>query len=238
MCENIAYDVKGYFSGKKEVEPEQTYRNGYSVCSGYSRLFKLMGTYIDLDIICVSGYAKGVSYKEGQKISGTNHEWNIIKLNNVYYQIDSTWGAGYLNGRKFEKKLKEYFFCPESEHLFSSHFPEEQKWQLIYPFLTVGEFSKRIYLKDIFYDLFKLEENLKYHTIKVKSKHTIRFNKIKENADIGVIITVLDGNGKETKNAQCIPLYDKNYIDFFYIFKRKGKYQTQIFADYNSASSK
>ena len=45
MCENIKYDVQGYLSGNRQVEPEQTYRNGYSVCSGYSRLFKHIGIY-------------------------------------------------------------------------------------------------------------------------------------------------------------------------------------------------
>ena len=113
MSQNIKYDVQGYYSGDTHVEPEETYNNGYSVCSGYSRLYKYIGTYIGLDVICVSGYAKGVSYDTSKEISGTNHEWNIIKFNKVYYQIDSTWGAGSLNGREFIKKLKEFYFCPD-----------------------------------------------------------------------------------------------------------------------------
>ena len=47
-------------------------------------------------------------------------------------------------------------------------------------------------------------------------------------------VNVLDSNEKETKNAQCLTLFNNNYIDIFYIFKRKGKYKTQIFADYKS----
>ena len=48
------------------------------------------------------GHAKGASNKD---ISETNHEWNILRFNKVYYQMDSTWGAGFLNGDKFEKQL-------------------------------------------------------------------------------------------------------------------------------------
>ena len=73
MCQNIKYDVQGYLSGNRQVEPEQTYRNGYSVCSGYSRLNKHIGIFIGLNIICVSGYVKGIGFKVGEKISGTNH---------------------------------------------------------------------------------------------------------------------------------------------------------------------
>ena len=125
MGENIAYDVNGYLSGNADVEPESVYRNGYGVCSGYARLFKYIGTYIGLYVICVSGYAKGAGYSTEQKISGTNHEWNIIKLDHIFYQIDSTWGAGNLNGRIFQKEFTEFYFCPEPEELFESHFPED-----------------------------------------------------------------------------------------------------------------
>ena len=131
MYENIAYDVKGYLSGHKDVSPEGVYRNGYGVCAGYSRLFKYIGTYIGLYVFCVSGYAKGVGYSPEEKISGTNHEWNIIKLDRVYYQIDSTWGAGSVNGNIFIKEFEEFYFCPEPEQFFSSHFPEDSKCQLI-----------------------------------------------------------------------------------------------------------
>ena len=81
-------------------------------------LFKYIGTYIGLDIICISGFAKGVGFNIGDKISGENHEWNIINLNGVYYQIDSTWGAGSLKDREFLKEFNEFYFCPEPEKYF------------------------------------------------------------------------------------------------------------------------
>ena len=115
MSQNIAYDAEAYFSGNSYVEPKETYNRGCSVCSGYSRLFKYIGDYIGLALICVSGYAKGYGYDPSEVISGTNHEWNIIKFNNVYYQIDSTWGAGSLIGNEFKQELCEFYFCPEPD---------------------------------------------------------------------------------------------------------------------------
>ena len=89
MCENIAYDANGFFSGVTDTSPYSVYRNGYGVCSGYSDLFKYIGTYIRLYVFCVSGYAKGVGYSINDKILGANHEWNIIKLDHIYYILSN-----------------------------------------------------------------------------------------------------------------------------------------------------
>jgi len=228
MTQNIKYDVEGLFSGKYYVEPEQSYSRGMTVCSGYSRLYKNIGDYIGIDVICVMGYAKGLGYKEGQKITGSNHEWNILKFDNVYYQMDSTWGSGSVSGRTFQKKLEEYYFCPEPDRLFCSHYPDEKKWQLIYPYLSVEEFSKRVKFSPEFYKLFTTD--CKYTTIKVKSKHTIRFNINNPKEKINSSCDIEDGNGKSTKNALCTTITKEDHIEFFFMFKKKGTYKTELFA--------
>lgn len=189
-----------------------------------------------MHVICVSGYAKGYGYDPSQKISGTNHEWNIIKFKNVFYQIDSTWGAGTLNGREFNKELNEFYFCPEPEKLITSHLPEQSKWQLIYPPLSNDEFSKRVKFSDKFHNFFTTD--VIYHTLKVKSKHTIRFNKIDEKLNIDGILRVYDKNGNQTDNALGVILYEKKYFDFLCIFKKKGTYKVSIYADYKEKERK
>jgi hypothetical protein len=142
--------------------------------------------------------------------------------------MDSTWGSGSVSGRTFVKKLKEYYFCPEPERLFCSHYPEEKKWQLIYPYLSVEEFSKRVKFSPEFYQLFTTD--CKYTTIKVKSKHTIRFNKINPKEKISSGCDINDEKGNDTKNALCTTIDKEDHIEFFYMFKKKGTYKTQIFA--------
>ena len=235
ISENIAYDVEGYYSGNSDVEPESVYRNGYSVCSGYSQLFKLIGTNIGLDVICVLGYAKGYGYSINQQISGTNHEWNIIKIDGVYYQIDSTWGAGYLDGRYFKKEFKEFYFCPEPEQLFSSHFPEDPKWQLMTPTLSVEEFAKRVIFSPEFYQYFKKTDSI-YHTIQVKKKYIIRLYKKIEK--VGFLFHLYDKNEKETEDIKYLVKEKKDYIDLIYIFKHKGKYSTKIYANDDKSNVK
>ena len=234
MCENIEYDVEGYFSGNMDVNPESVYRNGYGVCSGYSRLFRHIGTYIGINVICISGFAKGVGFEIGTKISGTNHEWNIIKLYHLYYQIDSTWGAGNLNGRVFQKRYSEFYFCPNPEDFFASHFPEDPKWQLITPSLSVEEFAKRIKFYSHFYDLFTKSDSL-YHTINVKNKTIIRFYKKKEK--VAFLINLNDAEDNNTEDVKYLLKDQKDYVDLIFIFKHKGKYSANIFANDGSNSS-
>ena len=61
--------------------------NGNAVCQGYSQLmYKFM---VELGISCriIPGY--------GTQDTTENHGWNIVKLGNYYYNVDSTWDAVY-----------------------------------------------------------------------------------------------------------------------------------------------
>ena len=50
-----------------------------AVCAGYSRLFQLLMQKLEIPTYYVLGYAK------------EDHAWNMVKLNNEYYNIDLTW---------------------------------------------------------------------------------------------------------------------------------------------------
>ena len=107
VCDNISYDVDAYFAGRDvQCEPEDVFRNGITVCSGYARLYQNIGQYIGLDIQCVNCYSKGVGYEPGDNLTSTNHEYNIIKLDNKYYPIDCTWGSGNIEKKKIQEKAK------------------------------------------------------------------------------------------------------------------------------------
>lgn len=59
--------------------------NGRTVCAGYARAFQYMMQQLGIPCYYCTGYA------------GENHAWNIISLENEYYNVDTTWddtGAG------------------------------------------------------------------------------------------------------------------------------------------------
>ena len=152
ICDNISYDIDSYLA-RKDVDctPKSVFQNGSSVSSGYSRLYKDFADYLNLEVKCVSCYAKGVDYSLGQRFPGTEHEYNVIKINNKWYPIDSTWGSGYVEGKKFIKSYSEFYFFANPELLIKTHFPAHDKWQLTKKNYTLEEFLKWPHIKSIFY---------------------------------------------------------------------------------------
>lgn len=53
--------------------------NGKSVCAGYARAFQYLMQQLGIPCYYCTGY------------SGEDHAWNIVKLNDKYYNVDVTW---------------------------------------------------------------------------------------------------------------------------------------------------
>lgn len=81
-----------------------------SVCAGYTRMFQYLIMRQGINVT----YISGVLYP-----SGENHGWNMVKLDNEYYYVDTTLGDGYAaNGRyNYYYMMQSYANVEESyEH--------------------------------------------------------------------------------------------------------------------------
>ena len=81
IARNIEYDMEGFLSGNlPSCDPDYTFRDGKTVCSGYAALFYEM-THDKLLVKILSGFAKGYGYEPGMKSRrpGTCLEWNFPK---------------------------------------------------------------------------------------------------------------------------------------------------------------
>ena len=235
ICENIAYDADSFFAGRDvDCTPEGVYNSGISVCSGYSRLYKDFATYLGLEVECVSCYAKGVGYEPGQRLNKTDHEYNVIKLDNKWYPIDSTWGAGHINDRRFVKEYNEFYFLADPELLIKTHFPEDDKWQLTQRKYSFEEFLKWPLVKNNFYkygfEKYYPEEGL----IELRNENSTKFivyaNNMSSKTAISDIYLLQDNVYQQLLNSTNINFYeDKFEVDC--IFNKKGKYKVKIFGN-------
>ena len=79
------------------------------------------------------------------------------------------------------------------------------------------------------FDEFFITDFIK-RSIKTKNKFRIKFKIKNPNIDIDVFFRVYNSNNKESKDIQYRIIKNKDYFDFLYIFRHKGKYKNYIFA--------
>ena len=102
ICQNVSYDYAhvGNTEYLKQFSAYGALIEGTAVCQGYAVLLYrlLLESGVDVRVIPGTG-------------NSTLHAWNIVELNGVYYNVDSTWDAG--------KDSYGYFLCSEAD--FSGH---------------------------------------------------------------------------------------------------------------------
>ena len=156
IAENIDYNVDVFFGASSgSIRSEDVLKSRRSVCYGYSDLFLSLANEAGLEAVMIRGYGKGYGYVPGMIFSGpSNHAWNAVRINDSWYLVDCTWGAGYVSGEgKYVCKLDDhYFMTPPSQFIFC-HFPEDARWQLLNQPLNKEEYENLVYLDADFFNL-------------------------------------------------------------------------------------
>ena len=92
-----------------------------AVCQGYALLFYRLALENNIDARLIAGLG-----------NGGPHGWNIVKIGNCYYNLDSTWDAGYT-------KIGYNFFLV-TDNNFSKHIRDEEyntnEFYALYPMAT------------------------------------------------------------------------------------------------------
>ena len=102
ICANVTYDYANLNidSYKLKYTAYAALMQGTAVCQGYALLFYRMALESGVDARFIAG--------DG---GGGPHGWNIVKLGNKYYNLDTTWDAG--------KTYYDYFL--RSPYTFGNH---------------------------------------------------------------------------------------------------------------------
>lgn len=151
---NIAYDDDAYF--RNEYTPHNTrdvLSSGKAVCDGYANLFKQLAERVGLETVMISGFTKGYSYHTRGRLGLVDHAWNAVKIDGQWQLLDSTWGAGYLDGRKkrFVREFEPHYFLPDPAAFIFDHYPDDPRWQLLKNPISKQQFAKLAYLRPAFF---------------------------------------------------------------------------------------
>ncbi|MCL0059926.1 hypothetical protein M1O20_05560 [Dehalococcoidia bacterium] len=149
ITDSIYYDIVSYFNiieGTGPVgdqSPEAVLDSRKAVCEGYSRLFKALAHFAGLEVVQVTGWVKGFGYPVEGLTEEPNHAWNAVKINDGWYLLDSTWGAGGIDEEgQFVREFEEFYFLTPPDQFIYSHFPINPDWQLLEVPVTKDEFAK------------------------------------------------------------------------------------------------
>ncbi|KAF0430097.1 cytokinesis protein cyk3 [Gigaspora margarita] len=156
ITDNITYDCDSFFKGKlSHKSAKDVLKSRTAVCAGYSELFYGLANEAGLHVWQISGSAKGAGFQVGDTIGPNDrayaHAWNGVLYKGEYLLIDSTWGAGHVNDKMFNKKFNPFYFLTSPTKFIYSHFPEKSSQQYLQPTITRKEFNNQpYYMSDFF----------------------------------------------------------------------------------------
>ena len=240
ITENIEYDFKGVNNENYDISEEATFKRGKSICSGYAGLYKKICESLELKVERIGGYSKGFNFKLTKNIEESEkHEWNAVQINNDWFFIESTWGAGHSTDDKtFIKRFNPYFFFTPPYEFIRGHFPFDSKWQLLSKNKRINEttFMEFAHLKSDFFVLGfnSIEPDYTFNDVEEKGKFNIFFDK---NKDINwqkikimgkLYLMENEIKNKEIKNT-ILEIRKEDGVEINYLINKKGKYQLKIF---------
>ncbi|MFZ4725448.1 MAG: transglutaminase domain-containing protein [Paludibacter sp.] len=237
ITNNITYDVDGLFSGNYgDLSADGCLSSRKSVCSGYSNLFEKIGNEMNLNVKSISGFAKGYGYKTGQQSNfKTNHAWNVVNINQKWYFIDSTWGAGSVNSKgAFVKKFEEFYFLTLPEYFICKHFPEVDRWQMLEKPISFDDFLQASNLNQTFFDYGIKEKSHKRSEIVAKQRIDMQLTSPE---NVLLIAQLITPNNKIDKNLVFVQKEGTTHT-IKMEFPTVGKYKINLFAKTKEESGK
>lgn len=136
---NISYDVPNMYEANNldssPIKIEKTLKTRKGVCIHYSEVFSDIANKVGLKSYIIGGYTKVFD-----EIPNLSHAWNVAQVDGKWWLFDATWGAGSIDGKKFNKKQNNTYFKREPDRMIVNHMPFDYMWQLLNEPLTNPEF--------------------------------------------------------------------------------------------------
>ncbi len=126
IVNNLGYDNAAVKPNSKRINHtnQDVLNRKKAVCQGYSNLLQEMCMRANITCKVVAGYPK-TPRDANPDLSTANHTWNAVLIDEKWYLLDATWGAG--NGKA---QLEDYFLTKPEIFIFD-HLPNDPMWQLL-----------------------------------------------------------------------------------------------------------
>lgn len=163
ICNNIAYDVVGInpiesYANDSKTLAEEALRTKRAYCSHYTALFKELCNVAGISCFIIEGYVR----LNNGNLSYAGHSWNAVFIDNQYYNIDTTWGAGYVDSNNsFVARYDEGYFMPANADFFKNHMPLDPVWQFSTNPISFKDFDSNNFEKSQIPAKFNFNDSIK-----------------------------------------------------------------------------
>lgn len=189
----------------------------------------------------IFGVAKGMDYKPGNTFTpGSNHHtWNAVLLNGVWELVDTRFAkrpvlAGATGGPSMQYEFDDHFFMTNPQKFIYTHFPDESKWQMLDPLVTMETFCNMPVMTPHFFALGMdlLSHKLAYVHSTGKSIIELKYPKSKR---LHLTFSVISDNGTEEYEGVKLVRYamleaNAGKVTFRLRLPVKGKYTFIVYA--------
>jgi transglutaminase-like putative cysteine protease len=135
----LQYDLESLKPGRRKAQdPNAVFQSRVAVCEGYARLMVELGRLTGDQIVYIGGDVR----KADGAAAPVGHAWNGVKVNGLWYLVDTTWDDPIETERPSRSYGTDYLFIPPNVAIFS-HFPDDSRWQLMEAKLTRGDFLRQ-----------------------------------------------------------------------------------------------
>lgn len=158
---NIALDIEAELEQREEdVLPTEIILRRMAGPGHHCHLFLAMCQEAQIKCYKVRGYVKGRFYDEGDPFYITNHVWNVVQLDSMWYMVDMAWGSGSIestkeiarpedadkhdpNSHKLEwrQEFNEAYFLAHPSDWHMTHMPADPMWQMAYHPMPLDTFE-------------------------------------------------------------------------------------------------
>jgi len=256
IASNIIYDCEGYLRDYAIRNPGLYEVSGViathkSICAGYATLFKNFCDEFGIECEIVDGFATGIGVdikKVDPAHLGTNHAWNVVKVDDKWKLIDVTWGSGYVDDdcKTATLRLNEKYFYTEPGAFIKSHFPEDTARQLLFPAFTPQRFVDSIRARVRADSIAAIADSISARedsiaaarfdrpdsVIRRRVGETIRFYFNTRDSLNTILVTTYHGNNALTYEYPLTP-YDSGYF-YDYRVTQPGRYKIEVYSIYDT----
>jgi len=210
---NISYDASAMntpnnFGQSSSDKIELALKTKKGVCMHYAEVFNAVANDLGIKTYIVDGYTK-----QKGRIASISHSWCASKIEGKWFLFDPTWGAGYVEGGKFFKKLNNSYFKVVPSKMIATHMPFDYMWQFLnYPI-----------------------SNIEFYNGIIDSKGKVNFNFEKEIEKYGQL-SEIDKLFESSERVEKNGLINNLSKDYYYYKKNNFQVLTQNsnIAKYNS----